>query len=216
MVVFSFICSSNNNIQRITGMVQSAARHFSPALLSYTPPLEPTTSSLPSSATVSSPPPDLPSLSHGPTTYHPFPPPSAFASPSVIPILRSLGFGYRAPFIQRTAEMLTTEHPDTPEPGTAEEDGEAGGEAGSAAERFLLGMREWETEKAREELLRYLGVGRKVADCVLLMSLDKVRLPSFFPFPPNSSGSLICPDFPFFLFFPGRENFRRSDSWLEP
>lgn len=46
-------------------------------------------------------------------------------------------------------------------------------------EEWLRELREWETAKAREELLRFLGVGRKVADCVLLMSLDKVSFDSF-------------------------------------
>lgn len=49
-------------------------------------------------------------------------------------------------------------------------------EGDGAAERFLLEMRKWEVDAAREELLRYVGVGRKVADCVLLMSMDKVCL----------------------------------------
>lgn len=73
-------------------MVQSAAKHFSPPIVYYTP-LADTL----------------------PEAHRPFPSPTAFASPSVVPILRSLGFGYRAPFIQRTAEMLVNEHPDNPE-----------------------------------------------------------------------------------------------------
>jgi N-glycosylase/DNA lyase len=47
---------------------------------------------------------------------------------------------------------------------------------GEHAERWLKSLRCLDTEKAREELLRFMGVGRKVADCVLLMSLDKVGI----------------------------------------
>ena len=140
-------------------MVQSAAIHFSPPLLTVPNPT-PTPSPNPDPSSTS-PPPSAPPT----TTYHPFPPPSAFASPSVIPVLRELGFGYRAPFIQRTAAMLVEEHPDP--------------------EGWLLELRGWETEKAREELLRFLGVGRKVADCVLLMSLDKVSLVPRFALAPG-------------------------------
>lgn len=44
-----------------------------------------------------------------------------------------------------------------------------------AAEKWLMTLRDLETSAAREELLNFVGVGRKVADCVLLMSLDKVH-----------------------------------------
>lgn len=98
------------------------------------------------------------------TTYHPFPPPSALAEQSVSATLRSLGFGYRAEFIQRTAQMLVSAH---------------GGIASvhdglEPAEKWLMGLRLSATNEAREELLKFVGVGRKVADCILLMSLDKV------------------------------------------
>lgn len=43
-----------------------------------------------------------------------------------------------------------------------------------AAEEWLRGLRKLSTQEAREELLKFIGVGRKVADCILLMSLDKV------------------------------------------
>ena len=45
-----------------------------------------------------------------------------------------------------------------------------------APERWLMTLRNDDTAKAREELLKLSGVGRKVADCVLLMSLDKACL----------------------------------------
>ncbi|KAJ7063382.1 DNA glycosylase [Mycena amicta] len=95
-----------------------------------------------------------PLLSHDSVTYHPFPTPQALAAPGVEKTLRDLGFGYRAKFIQKTAQMLVETH-------------------GDNADQFLVGLRNTDTASARQELLAFLGVGRKVADCVLLMSLDK-------------------------------------------
>jgi len=43
-----------------------------------------------------------------------------------------------------------------------------------ASELWLRRLRDMSTTEAREELLKFVGVGRKVADCILLMSLDKV------------------------------------------
>jgi 3-methyladenine DNA glycosylase/8-oxoguanine DNA glycosylase len=96
--------------------------------------------------------------------YHPFPPPSILAASHVSASLRTLGFGYRAEFIQRTAKMLVDMHGSSSD-GTCE-----------AAEVWLRTLRLMSTDEAREELLKFVGVGRKVADCVLLMSLDKVRV----------------------------------------
>ncbi|KAJ7685277.1 DNA glycosylase [Mycena polygramma] len=132
--LMSFICSSNNNIGRITKMVQNLCKHYSPPLLSLPDPSDPLV----------------------PVQYHPFPSPAVLAAPGVESTLRDLGFGYRAKFIQRTAKMLVDTH------GT-----------GDLAEKYLVGLRSATTEVARQELLQLVGVGRKVADCVLLMSLDK-------------------------------------------
>lgn len=99
--------------------------------------------------------------------YHPFPPPSALVAPEVAATLRGLGFGYRAEFIQRTAKMLVDAHGSLGAHGTSCE----------PSESWLKGLRDVSTAEAREELLKFVGVGRKVADCVLLMSLDKVRCP---------------------------------------
>lgn len=87
--------------------------------------------------------------------YYPFPTPQTLADPSVEATLRGLGFGYRAKYIQKTAALLCQAHDDP--------------------QKWLLGLRETPTEQAREELLKLPGVGPKVADCILLMSLDKVR-----------------------------------------
>lgn len=101
---------------------------------------------------------DSPTGDELPTAHHPFPPPSALAEKGTSTKLRTMGFGYRAEFIEKTASMLLEEH------GSDEKIYE-----------WLQSLRSVETAAARCELLKLMGVGRKVADCVLLMSLDKVR-----------------------------------------
>jgi N-glycosylase/DNA lyase len=127
-------------------MVHALCKNYSPPLLSLTHPSPASDGTLEVVA------------------YHPFPPPSVLATPKIALELRSLGFGYRADFIQRTAKMLVDEHVSTPIISCGRE----------GPEKWLVSLRDMETSKAREELLRFVGVGRKVADCILLMSLDKV------------------------------------------
>lgn len=99
-----------------------------------------------------------PLLTHGGNSLYPFPPPSAFTAPDTEARLRALGFGYRASFIHRTAVALCEAHPEDPV-GWLEEV-----------------IREWDDEEgAREALMSFVGVGRKVADCVLLMSGGEKR-----------------------------------------
>ncbi|KAI0273348.1 N-glycosylase/DNA lyase [Gloeopeniophorella convolvens] len=157
--LISFICSSNNNIIRITKMVKSLCIKYSPPLLSMPPPLAlpPRLPTPPNSDDLvdATPEPEL-------EVFHPFPPPSQLAAPEVAAMLRSQGFGYRADFIQKTAKMLIDEH------------GASSSTQGiEAPEKWLRTLRDKSTTEAREELLKLMGVGRKVADCVLLMSLDK-------------------------------------------
>jgi N-glycosylase/DNA lyase len=157
-----FICSSNNNIARITKMVKSLCTQYSPPLLSLPPPRPTATRMLiPSESDgtdshSATPEPELES-------YHPFPSPSRLSSPDVIATLRSLGFGYRADFIQKTAKMLEDAYGVGPS---------SKGKEGP--ERWLYTLRSMAAMDARQELLKLMGVGRKVADCILLMSLDKV------------------------------------------
>jgi N-glycosylase/DNA lyase len=80
-------------------------------------------------------------------TYHAFPRPDQLARATEAD-LRDLSLGYRAPYVVRTAEMVA--------------DGEA--HPGTAADLAY--------EDAREFLTRFVGVGQKVADCVLLFSLE--------------------------------------------
>ena len=131
-------------------MVKSLCINYSPSLLSLPPP----------------------SGSGDPEPYHPFPPPSALTAPEVTTKLRVLGFGYRADFIQKTAKMLVERDIEPPsfKLSPAFHVGQ------EPAEMWLANLRNEQTAVAREELTKLMGVGRKVADCVLLMSLDKVCL----------------------------------------
>jgi len=79
-------------------------------------------------------------------TYQAFPTPEELAARTESE-LRDLSLGYRAPYVQRTAEMVA--------------DGEA--DPTVAADH--------DYEAAREYLTQFVGVGQKVADCVLLFSL---------------------------------------------
>lgn len=63
--------------------------------------------------------------------------------------LRELGLGYRAPFLSRTARLV------------------------SKNETTLDAIRQAEYEEARERVIQFPGVGPKVADCVLLYGFQK-------------------------------------------
>ena len=79
-------------------------------------------------------------------TYHAFPTPEQLAARSEAE-LRELSLGYRAPYVQETAELVAT------------------GEVDPRAACDLP------YENARDHLTQFVGVGNKVADCVLLFSL---------------------------------------------
>ena len=79
-------------------------------------------------------------------TYHAYPTPEQVAAASEAE-LRALGLGYRAPYVLETARMVA--------------EGEA--HPADAADRPY--------EDARDYLTQFVGVGEKVADCVLLFSL---------------------------------------------
>jgi N-glycosylase/DNA lyase len=79
-------------------------------------------------------------------TYHAFPDPATLAAAGET-ALRDLGLGYRAPYVAETTRMV----------------------AGEEADPAVARGRPY--EDAREYLTRFVGVGEKVADCVLLFSL---------------------------------------------
>jgi N-glycosylase/DNA lyase len=89
-------------------------------------------------------------VSLGDRTLHAYPTPEALAD-STEAELRELGLGYRASYVQRTAAMVAD---GTDDPAAA------GGKP---------------YEEARAHLTRFVGVGDKVADCVLLFSLGYLQ-----------------------------------------
>ena len=80
-------------------------------------------------------------------TYHAYPAPERLAA-ATEEELRELGLGYRAPYVQQSAELV------------------ASGEATADDVRGL------DYEAARDAMQAFVGVGDKVADCVLLFALD--------------------------------------------
>ncbi|KAI1208741.1 8-oxoguanine DNA-glycosylase [Annulohypoxylon truncatum] len=80
--LIAFICSSNNNISRISQMVHKLCKHYGPL------------------------------IGHiGDEAFHDFPTPQALSGKKVEAHLRELGFGYRAKYIAETARIVTEERP---------------------------------------------------------------------------------------------------------
>ena len=78
-------------------------------------------------------------------TYHAYPTPAQLAA-ATEEELRELSLGYRAPYVRKSAELVENGTP--------------------------LDVRGQPYEQARESLTEFVGVGEKVADCVLLFALD--------------------------------------------
>jgi len=135
-----FICSSNNNIIRISQMVDKLCTHYG----TYITTLD------------------------GKDHYE-FPTPASLTGKNVESHLRELGFGYRAKYISRTAQMVaerddgwldSLRNPESPVYGSKP------AFAGEMKPEGRDGYRQ-----AHEGLLELQGVGPKVADCVCLMGL---------------------------------------------
>ncbi|CAG0914477.1 unnamed protein product [Notodromas monacha] len=122
--VFSFICSSNNNIERISQMVEKLC-------VNYGDPLRDSDGEI----------------------YYTFPTIEALCKPGVESKLRTLGFGYRAGYIAKSADKIVTK----------------------GGRDWLLSLRKLDYQEAHKSLLELTGVGAKVADCICLMSLDHLE-----------------------------------------
>ncbi|KAJ0399383.1 hypothetical protein ATCC90586_009175 [Pythium insidiosum] len=134
--LFAFICSSNNNIQRITQMITKLKTTYGTFLWEDPRTKQP---------------------------YYAFPTPDVLAETAEESVLRSLGFGYRAPFIIKSSQLLVS----------------LGGR------EYLMRLRDKSPasddsssvadDQYAEKLMVFAGVGRKVADCIGLFSLDKLH-----------------------------------------
>lgn len=114
--LISFIISQNNNIKRISGIVERLCRKCGE---------------------------ELPFMGE---TLYAFPTPKRIAALS-LEELTALGTGYRAPFIKAAAERIASGYD-------------------------LEALRDMSLSDARRELLSFTGIGPKVADCILLFSLQ--------------------------------------------
>lgn len=127
--LFSFICSANNNLPRIAGMVRFLARRYGELL-----------------------------ADHDGVKHYQFPSVQTLAKKATEAELREAGFGYRAKYIVETAQSLQL---------LAEQ-------AGMSAEEVLEGWRGLSRTEVAKKLVKFAGIGRKVAGCIALFSLDQL------------------------------------------
>ncbi len=113
----SFIISANNNIKRISGIVEKLCAYCG----------------------------EKKELADKSGYYYCFPTPDAVASLSEAELCK-IGTGYRAPYILKSAKRIADGYE-------------------------LEELKNVPIEAARKELLSFLGIGPKVADCILLFSL---------------------------------------------
>lgn len=129
--MFSFICSSNNNIPRISKMLSSFRERYGSFMI------------------------EIPTRQNGDDCVGSL---SLYSFPTLASLadatedeLRAMGLGYRAKFIIETRNLLV-----------------------QCGDEYLLSLRAQEDQcMVQDELIKFSGIGRKVADCIALFSLDQ-------------------------------------------
>eukprot|EP00752_Nemacystus_decipiens_P009391 g8394.t1 len=142
--IFSFICSSNNNIPRITGMLEKLRRTYGDPLLSVGEGGLAASGALGELT-------ECEEWAKQPLELHSFPTVEAVATRATEADLRAMGFGYRAKYIVESAKLIHAK----------------------GGEQWALDMRNNERDEVRSQLVTLCGVGPKVADCIALFSLDQ-------------------------------------------
>lgn len=145
--LFSFICSSNNNIPRITLMMSRLKERYGSLLIE-----------LPRQALISEA--DDVSLQRNLEQKSLAPPLQVFSFPTIESLsaatesdFRAMGLGYRAKYIVETCNYLQ----------------------GIGGKEHLFKLRQCDdADVVQSELLKCPGIGRKVADCIALFSLDQI------------------------------------------
>jgi N-glycosylase/DNA lyase len=122
--IFSFICSQNNNISRISGLVEKICSKYGQKICDYQ---------------------DVP--------YFNFPSIEPLSKTEAETELRELNFGYRAKYIQQTAQGII----------------DRGGLD------WIQQLKKMSYKEAFQELLTLPGIGPKVGDCICLMSLNHLE-----------------------------------------
>lgn len=152
--VFSFICATNNNIKRISQMVEKLCKRYGDILDD--------TSEDESKKSVYD-------------SYYSFPPVERLAEEDVFQCLRyELGFGYRAKFINETAKemMRLTKQSHEIHSKNIEDNDKL---SFLSPRDYLLSLRKLSYKETCKQLMRFPGIGRKVADCICLMSMDHLN-----------------------------------------
>lgn len=142
--LFSFICSQNNHISRIGGMVNKLAGMYGRRIE-----VDGDAEEIKAYRELYGKDSKGAALD---TTFYAFPSLQDLSENANEEDLRAAGFGYRARYIEESAKQIVEE---------------LGGEP------WLYGLRDASYENAVEELQVLSGVGNKVASCVALFSLDK-------------------------------------------
>eukprot|EP00586_Coscinodiscus_wailesii_P014524 CAMPEP_0172521056 /NCGR_PEP_ID=MMETSP1066-20121228/292357_1 /TAXON_ID=671091 /ORGANISM="Coscinodiscus wailesii, Strain CCMP2513" /LENGTH=618 /DNA_ID=CAMNT_0013303907 /DNA_START=242 /DNA_END=2099 /DNA_ORIENTATION=+ len=154
--LISFICSSNNNIPRITLLLERLRQRYGRELVRIPP-------------------------SDGddgePWSFFSFPTLRNLSEVSEQE-LRELGFGYRAKYIRQTVELLSEREEEFKDRSIEQGEETEGYETSCRSSLYLHSLRDHDQSSSsldhvQTALTEFCGVGRKVADCVALFSLDR-------------------------------------------
>lgn len=175
----AFICSSNNNIARIGQMVQNLCTHFSPRLLShaaidYHP--FPSPHALATDGVEEK----LRNLGFGYRARYihqtakmlcELCPVQVEGADTSLRVLREIQDPRQ--FVKKEDDKPLVKVEEENKPNNVKSEGDGITPTALSVHAYLASLRSTDYHTARSELLKFQGIGPKVADCILLMSLDQ-------------------------------------------